>query len=78
MTDQTTFALDLHRVAVPDPVANACWSPFSVASALALVREAARGKTRAELDRWSRVRPGRARRQDLAVANTLWADDTLR
>ncbi|SFR24307.1 serpin B [Lentzea waywayandensis] len=79
MTDQTTFALDLHRVAVPDPDANACWSPFSVASALALVREAARGKTRDELDQLIAgfVPEDALDVEDLAVANTLWADDTL-
>nr|WP_232836654.1 serpin family protein [Lentzea terrae] len=40
----------MHRVAVPDPSENACWSPFSVAIALALVREGARGQTRTALD----------------------------
>ncbi|RDI20233.1 serpin family protein [Lentzea flaviverrucosa] len=79
MTDQADFALTLHRVAVPDPSANACWSPFSVASALALAREAARGETRTELDGLL----GDFDASDaldvpeLAVANTLWADDDL-
>ncbi|MDX8050069.1 serpin family protein [Lentzea sp. BCCO 10_0798] len=79
MSDLTTFALDLHRVAVPDPDANACWSPFSVASALALVREAARGATREELDLLlDGFDPGAVPGvRDLAVANTLWADDCL-
>ncbi|MET9626143.1 serpin family protein [Lentzea sp. NPDC006480] len=79
MTDQAGFALNLHRVAVPDPSENACWSPLSVASALSLAREAARGRTRAELDALlgdfdpadSLDVPG------LAVANTLWASDRL-
>ena len=80
MTDQADFALNLHRVAVPDPSANACWSPFSVASALALTREAARGRTRAELDALlGDFRPGDALDvPELALATTLWADDHLR
>jgi len=79
VTDHTGFALELHRVAVPDPASNACWSPFSVASALALAREAARGRTRAELDALlGDFRPGDALDvPELAVANTLWADDRL-
>ena len=43
------FALTLHRVTAPDLGANACWSPFSVASALGLVAQGARGLTRDEL-----------------------------
>ncbi|MFD9704326.1 serpin family protein [Lentzea sp. NPDC059081] len=79
MTDQADFALNLHRVAVPDPSTTACWSPFSVASALALAREAARGETRAELDGLlSDFDPADALDvPELAVANTLWADDDL-
>ncbi|SDH37313.1 serpin B [Lentzea fradiae] len=79
MTDQADFALNLHRVAVPDPSSNACWSPFSVAGALALAREAARGETRAELDALLKgFDPADALDvPELAVANTLWADDDL-
>ncbi len=79
MTDHTGFALKLHRVAVPDPASNACWSPFSVAGALALAREAARGQTRAELDALlGDFNPDDALDvPELAVANTLWADDRL-
>ncbi|MGW4209709.1 serpin family protein [Lentzea sp. NPDC004789] len=79
MTDQASFARNLHRVAVPDPKENACWSPFSVASALALVREGARGRTRAELDALLRdFDPGDALDvPELSVANKLWADDSL-
>jgi len=79
LTDQADFALDLHRVAVPDPSQNACWSPFSVASALALAREAARGETRAELDGLLRGFDASDALDvpELAVANTLWADDDL-
>jgi serine protease inhibitor len=49
--DRTTlsFALDLHRALAPDPGRTACWSPFSVASALGLVAAGARGSTREEL-----------------------------
>lgn len=79
MTDQADFALKLHRVAVPDPSSNACWSPFSVASALALAREAARGETRAELDGLLAGFDASDALDvpELAVANTLWADDDL-
>ncbi|MFI6100219.1 serpin family protein [Lentzea sp. NPDC051213] len=79
MTDQADFALTTHRVAVPDPSSNACWSPYSVASALALAREAARGETRAELDALlAGFDPADALDvPELAVANTLWADDYL-
>jgi serine protease inhibitor len=43
------FTLTLHRATAPDPKANVCWSPFSVASALGLVAQGARGMTRDEL-----------------------------
>lgn len=43
------YTLALHRVAAPDLGRNACWSPFSVASALGLVAQGARGLTRDEL-----------------------------
>lgn len=43
------FTLTLHRATAPDLGANACWSPFSVASALGLVAQGARGMTRDEL-----------------------------
>lgn len=43
------FALAVHRALAPDVTRNACWSPYSVASALGLAAQAARGETRAEL-----------------------------
>jgi serine protease inhibitor len=43
------YTLALHRVAASDPERNACWSPYSVASALGLVAVGARGMTRDEL-----------------------------
>jgi serpin B len=43
------FTLALHRAAASDPERNACWSPYSVASALGLVAVGARGMTRDEL-----------------------------
>jgi serine protease inhibitor len=46
---QLAFTLNLHRATVPDLTANACWSPFSVASALGLLTQGARGLTRDEL-----------------------------
>lgn len=51
MTDHAhlAFALALHRVVAPNPTTNACWSPFSVASALGLAAQGARGMTRDEL-----------------------------
>ncbi|MQA11996.1 MAG: serpin family protein [Pseudonocardiaceae bacterium] len=42
------FTLALHR-ALATGDGNACWSPYSVASALGLTSQAARGDTRAEL-----------------------------
>ncbi len=51
MTDSAhlAFALALHRAAASDPERNACWSPYSVASALGLVAVGAHGMTRDEL-----------------------------
>jgi serine protease inhibitor len=43
------YTLAMHRTVAPDPAVNACWSPFSVASALGLVGHGARGLTRDEL-----------------------------
>jgi serine protease inhibitor len=43
------FTLALHRAVAPDPGSDACWSPFSVASALRLVAVGAGGLTRDEL-----------------------------
>jgi serine protease inhibitor len=54
VTAQTTrehleFALALHRVLAPDALSEVCWSPVSVASALGLAAQGARGDTREEL-----------------------------
>ena len=46
---QLAFTLNLHRAVAPDLTANACWSPFSVASALGLLAQGARGLARDEL-----------------------------
>ncbi|GAA2995433.1 serpin family protein [Actinokineospora diospyrosa] len=43
------FTLALHRALAPDQTEQVCWSPFSAASALALLAEGAGGQTRAEL-----------------------------
>lgn len=43
------FELATHRGAAPDPDHTACWSPFSVVTALALACATARGPTRDEL-----------------------------
>lgn len=101
MIDRTrlSFVLDLHRALAPDLRRTACWSPFSVASALGLVAAGARGPTREELatlllgdasaepDRLFEAL-GAAGRLDgvgehddrpvLAVADTLWADRSIR
>jgi serpin B len=93
MTDHLAFTLALHRAAAPDTSRNACWSPYSVASALGLVTAGARGVTRDELvavlGDVGALRTlltgaavlGKAGRDDekpvLAVANTLWADDSI-
>ncbi|MGH3761790.1 serpin family protein [Actinophytocola sp.] len=52
MTDRAhlAYTLALHKAVAPDPGANMCWSPFSVASALGLVAHGARGMTRDELN----------------------------
>lgn len=47
--EHLTFALTMQRALAPDPTVPACWSPFSVASALGLVATGARGTTRDEL-----------------------------
>jgi serpin B len=43
------FAIALQRELAGDPAATACWSPYSVASALGLAATGARGDTRDEL-----------------------------
>ncbi|TCP54921.1 serpin B [Tamaricihabitans halophyticus] len=48
-TARLSFALDLHRELSADPGHNSCYSPYSVASALGMVSQAASGDTRAEL-----------------------------
>jgi serine protease inhibitor len=78
------FALALHRVAAADRSANACWSPYSVASALGLAAEAARGETRAELVKLLGEGDADLLRKaivsddaEFSVANTLWVWDQL-
>jgi serpin B len=93
LTDHLAFTLALHRAAAPDTSRNACWSPYSVASALGLVTAGARGTTRDELvsllgdvgalrtlltGAASLGRVGHGDEEPvLAVANTLWADDSI-
>ncbi|QFZ17321.1 serpin family protein [Saccharothrix syringae] len=75
-----TFALTLHDAIAPDRTRNACWSPHSVAGALALTARAARGGTRAELTRLLGDVDAVGVEVDgaeFAVANTLWAADGL-
>lgn len=66
------FALNLHRQLPAE--GNLVWSPYSVVSALSLVAEGARGRTKDELTAAlgevpSLAEPGGA---EVAVANTLW------
>jgi serine protease inhibitor len=85
------FALAVHA-ALGAEGGNSCFSPYSVASALTLAARAARGRTREELvallgdpdeqttllrDAARLAEEGRGERPELAVANTLWADDRL-
>jgi serpin B len=79
-----TFALTLHDAVAPDRTRNACWSPYSVASALGMTAQAARGATRDELvgllgEGHAEVIRASAPTGDaeFAVANTLWAADEL-
>ncbi|PRY36111.1 serpin B [Umezawaea tangerina] len=84
MSDHLAFTLALHDVVAADRRRNACWSPYSVASALGLAALAARGKTRDELvalvgeDNQALLDEGRPDDEAaFAVANTLWASDEL-
>ena len=86
------FALAVHA-ALGAEGGNSCFSPYSVASALTLAARAARGRTREELvallgdpdeqtvllreaTRLAEEARG-GEPPELAVANTLWADDQL-
>jgi serpin B len=80
VSDHAEFALSLHHVLAADRTANACWSPYSVASALGLASLAAKGKTREQLvallgednaELLVKAVPGDEAK--FAVANTLWA-----
>ncbi|WP_206792891.1 serpin family protein [Amycolatopsis sp. MtRt-6] len=81
------FALAVHA-ALGAEGGNTCFSPYSVASALTLAARAARGRTRDELvallgdpdEQTALLREAAEPAEDeaeLAVANTLWADDRL-
>lgn len=86
------FALAVHS-ALGAGGGNTCFSPYSVASALTLAAHAARGRTREELvallgdpagqttllrEATQLAEEGaRGEQPELAVANTLWADDRL-
>ncbi|QKV74836.1 serpin family protein [Amycolatopsis sp. Hca4] len=81
------FALAVHS-ALGAGGGNTCFSPYSVASALTLAARAARGTTQEELvallgdpDRQTALLREAAQLvedgAELAVANTLWADDRL-
>jgi serine protease inhibitor len=81
------FGLDLYRV-LARRGENACFSPYSIASALGLVTQAANGRTKDELvallgdpdelaDLLSAASTLLDDGPELAVANTLWAWDGL-
>lgn len=87
------FALALHRAIAADPHVQSCFSPFSVASALALAARGAAGATRDELvtllggsldaltDELTRASTCAeepvGEQPELAVANTVWTRDDL-
>jgi len=80
VTEHLAFALSLHDVLAADRTANACWSPYSVASALGLASLAAKGETRDQIV--ALLGEGNAEllaasvpndEAVFAVANTLWA-----
>ncbi|MGW4115794.1 serpin family protein [Actinosynnema sp. NPDC004786] len=86
MPDRThlTFALTLHDAVAPDRARNACWSPYSVASALGVAAQGARGATEAELVALlgadhAKLLKGAVVGDDaeFAVANTLWSWEAL-
>ena len=84
MSEHLAFALALHDVVAADRTANACWSPYSVASALGLASLAARGETREQLvallgeDNAAVLLEGVPDDDAVfAVANTLWAAEDL-
>jgi serpin B len=77
------FALNLNRQLAPE--GNLVWSPYSVASALALAAAGARGRTYDELARALGAAPDDLRLAEaaaladaeIAVANTLWLREGL-
>ncbi|MET9259813.1 serpin family protein [Amycolatopsis sp. NPDC004079] len=79
-----TFTLALHGATAP-PGTDACFSPYSAASALGLAEQAARGRTAEELAAvLGRDQSGLLHaaaelgdKAQLAVANTLWASDLI-
>ncbi|WP_370947946.1 serpin family protein [Amycolatopsis sp. cg5] len=77
------FCWTLHRALAPSG-GNACFSPFSIASALGLLRQSVRGRAADELDTVTAgSEPGLLhqatdlRDAEIAVSNTLWAWDRL-
>ncbi|WP_433269869.1 serpin family protein [Actinosynnema sp. CS-041913] len=82
--EHLTFALTLHGAIASDPTRNACWSPYSVASALGMLAHAARGETERELvallgsDNAKLLKASDVGDDaEFAVANTLWSWDAL-
>ena len=79
------FTLAVQRALAPDPSTTACWSPFSVASALGLTAAGARGVTRTELSNLlggdqAPLLSNAATLDDdaiLAITNTLWAREDI-
>jgi serpin B len=74
MTDGSAFALDLYRRLAAEEKGNIFFSPFSIATAMAMTHAGARGATAAEIAAVMRFgdrveSPGAA----YVVANALWA-----
>ena len=90
--EHLAFTLALHRALASDVHETVCWSPLSVACAVAVLAQSAQGSTRDELVQLllDDSQGNLAAQADLlvaatrlddraqiAVANTLWADETV-
>ena len=82
-TANNRFAFDLYaRLCEQSPGENVCFSPFSIAAALALVHAAARGDTAREIEAVLRLDPGRAVKpprvpadHPFRMANAAWVHE---
>jgi serpin B len=82
-TANNRFAFDLYaRLCEQNPGENVCFSPFSIAAALALVHAGARGDTAREIEAVLRLDPGRAVKpprvldgHPFRMANAAWVHE---